>query len=32
MEAVLAGDSTAKRLVEELNIGRMPTSDSTDSN
>lgn len=30
MEAVLAGDSTAKRLVEELNIGRMPTSgDST---
>jgi serine/threonine-protein kinase len=32
MEAVLAGDSTAKRLVEELNIGRMPASDSTGSN
>ncbi|MDB5250955.1 MAG: protein kinase [Flaviaesturariibacter sp.] len=31
MEAVLAGDSTAKRLVEELNIGRMPADTDTTS-
>jgi serine/threonine protein kinase len=29
MEAVLAGDSTARRLVEELNIGRMPAQTDT---